>query len=353
MDIALISDTHIGARNDSPAFNKHFLKLGLRFIKHLKSSNIKHVFHLGDVFDKRRSINIQTFKNWKDLFFDPLQELGVSLHIICGNHDVYYRNTNTVNSLSVLLKDYPNITIYESEATEVSIGDKKILLVPWLNQSNTEKSVDLIKNTDASICFGHFDIIGFEMQKGMVNTTHGLDKHLFCDFDLVCSGHYHTKSSIDNIHYLGSPYQIIASDYNDPRGYHILNLTSNELKFIENLHTMFERIIYDDTHTDYMDVIENFDFSVYSGRAVKLIIKEKKNPSVYDMYLDKIMEIEPQSVSIVDQTIVSADDVNQAIETKDTKEVLKQFVSGMNLANEKEVVSLLEEIYTEAISGGV
>ena len=54
MKIALLNDTHFGARNDSLIFDDFFHKFYDEvFFPYLKEHNIKTLIHLGDVVDRR------------------------------------------------------------------------------------------------------------------------------------------------------------------------------------------------------------------------------------------------------------------------------------------------------------
>ena len=58
MKIALITDTHFGARNDSLLFLDFFRKFYENiFFPTLKERGIKEIIHLGDVVDRRKFIN--------------------------------------------------------------------------------------------------------------------------------------------------------------------------------------------------------------------------------------------------------------------------------------------------------
>jgi metallophosphoesterase superfamily enzyme len=97
MKIALINDTHFGARNDNPNYANYIYKFWDDiFFPYLEEHNIKDVIHLGDVLDRRKFVNFKTLKDFNDKFVDRLK--NVNFDIIIGNHDTYYKNTNSVNA---------------------------------------------------------------------------------------------------------------------------------------------------------------------------------------------------------------------------------------------------------------
>ena len=153
MKIATINDTHFGARSDSLQFDNFFRRFYDEFFfPTLVEREIKTIMHLGDVFDRRKYINYNTLKSCKEYFFDKAASLDIDIHMIPGNHDTYFKNTNDVNSPELLLREYDNVKIYSS-ITELEFDSRKILFVPWICNENYEESMDKIKNTDATIWF--------------------------------------------------------------------------------------------------------------------------------------------------------------------------------------------------------
>ena len=93
MKVAIITDTHYGARKGSKFLHDYFeLFYKNIFFPALKEYGVNTVIHMGDAFDSRKSIDYQSLEWAKRVVFDPLMEYNV--HMIIGNHDVYYKNTN-------------------------------------------------------------------------------------------------------------------------------------------------------------------------------------------------------------------------------------------------------------------
>ena len=158
--------------------------------------------------------------------YDKFQELGVKLYNIVGNHDAYYKNTNDVNSVDCLLSEYKNV-IRVSEPKEYKIGGASMLLVPWICEDNEQQTFNAIKKSKAKIAMGHLELNGFEAYRGHTMDK-GLDPSAFKKFNLVYSGHYHTRSNDGKIFYLGNPYQMFWNDVDDKEGFIslILKLTN-------------------------------------------------------------------------------------------------------------------------------
>jgi DNA repair exonuclease SbcCD nuclease subunit len=115
MKIAILGDTHFGARNDLKLFHEFFAKFYVEtFVKHLVDNNIKTLFQLGDLFDRRKYINFFTLSECKKYFFDQLRDNGITLYTLVGNHDIYWRESLSVNSSSLVLGEYDNIKVVDN-----------------------------------------------------------------------------------------------------------------------------------------------------------------------------------------------------------------------------------------------
>jgi DNA repair exonuclease SbcCD nuclease subunit len=238
MKVAIITDQHFGARNDSIAFLDFFQKFyDNTFFPAIDNNGIDTVLILGDTFDRRKYVNFYALDRAKKMFFDKLEERGITVHMLAGNHDTYFKNTNEVNSPDLLLQEYSNVIVIDEPETIV-IDGTSICMMPWICPENYQESLDMMQNTKAEICMGHFEIAGFSMYRGM-ESHDGLDKSIFEKFDLVFSGHYHHRSSDKHIHYLGNPYELTWQDYNDPRGFHLFDTDTRRLEYIPNPYRMF------------------------------------------------------------------------------------------------------------------
>jgi DNA repair exonuclease SbcCD nuclease subunit len=356
MKIAIITDQHFGARNDSLHFLDFFEKFyNDVFFPTLVEQDIKTVLILGDTFDRRKYINFYTLKRAKQMFFDRLYELGIEVHMLAGNHDTYFKNTNKVNSVDLLLQEYDNINVIDSPQTihlDYQNVTHDVCMMPWICVENYEDSMTELKNTSATICMGHFEIEGFAMYRGMPSHE-GLKRDLFRKFDFTFSGHYHHRSNNGDIHYVGNPYELTWQDYNDTRGFHVFDLSKRELEFVANPHTMFHRITYDDKLESITELTSK-DFSIYNGTYVKVVVVNKTNPYLFDRFMAKLYEVNPIDITIAEDFTdltegVEDDMVDQA---EDTITIINKFVDGIqeeHIDNDK-LKTLIREVYVEAIN---
>ena len=346
MKIALLNDTHFGCRNDSPAFmqyqNKFYNEL---FFPYLERNNIKCLIHLGDVVDRRKFINHNTAHNFKRVFWDRLDDMGIETHIIIGNHDTYYKNTNEVNALQNL-NISQNAIVY-THATNVELDGLKILFIPWICDDNEPESIRTIANSTAGIAMGHLEIKGFEMHSGHMN-DHGYEKNMFVKFEKVISGHFHKKSDDGHIYYLGTQYEMTWSDYNCPKGFHIFDTSTRELGRVENTNKMFKKITYNDKEINY----DKFDITPYDKCFIKLFISNKSDNDMYERLMDKFYNhINVHAIDVIeDPTDIGASVPENLLEQgEDTLTFLNNYIDNTDIKLDKQKLkAFAKELYMEA-----
>ena len=347
MKIALINDTHWGARNDSPAFIDYFNRFYNEiFFPYLQQNNINTIVHLGDVVDRRKFINHNTAHNFKLNFWDKVDLLNIDTHVIIGNHDTYYKNTNEINALQNLNISF-NTKVYTSCET-VNFDGLDILFIPWICDANMEDSLHNIDKSTAQIVMGHLEIKGFEMHKGHLNEQ-GLDKDLFKRFEKVITGHFHKKSDDGQVYYLGCPYQIMWSDYNCPKGFHIFDTATRELTRVPNPLIMFKKFIYDDKKEDY----SKKDLSDYENTYVKLFISQKTDSDMFDKLLDRFHnEINAYEINVIEDL---SSDINSTVKEnildqgEDTLTFLGNYIDQVDTTLDRaKLKTFAKQLYVEA-----
>ena len=352
MKVAIITDQHFGARNDSIQFLDYYEKFyNETFFPIIDSERIDTVLILGDTFDRRKYVNFYSLKRTKEMFFDKLAERNIQVHMLAGNHDTYFKNTNDVNSVDLLLREYNNINVIDSPQT-IHLGLHDVCMVPWICTENYQQCLDEIKNTPASLCMGHFEIAGFAMHRGMPSEE-GLDRAIFTKFDYTFSGHYHHKSNADGIYYLGNPYELTWQDYNDPRGFHLFDLDTRVLTFIHNPNVMFHKLTYDDVAETIAEISKK-DMLPYAGKYVKVVVLNKTNPYLFDKYMHNLYNVNPADITIAEDFTDYSEGLEEEMvdQAEDTLTILNKYVDAIkqeNIDNGK-LKSVLKELYVEALN---
>ena len=338
---------HFGARNDSLVFLDFYEKFyDNTFFPTIDSSGIDTVLILGDTFDRRKYVNFYSLQRAKEMFFGKLEERGIRVHMLAGNHDTYYKNTNEVNSPELLLTEYTNINVISKPET-IIVGGTPICMMPWICPDNYQESIDHMANTKADICMGHFEISGFAMYRGM-ESHDGLSKETFDKFDLVFSGHYHHRSNDKHIHYLGNPYELTWQDYNDPRGFHLFDLDTRGLTFVQNPYTMFARIEYDDKEREVLDLAA-LDLK---DKYVKLVVVNKTDYYKFDKFIQTLYNKGCHEIKIVEDLSEFEDgEVGEEINLEDTLSVLSNYIDSVETDVDKDQIkTYMRTLYTEAVN---
>ena len=347
MKVALITDVHWGARNDSQAFVEFYRKFYERcFFPTLKDRNIDTVIMLGDTFDRRKYTNHATVKAAKDIYFNVLQERNIKTYMLIGNHDTFYKNTNDVNTVDLMLSEYTNIVPISKPQT-LEIGGTKMSMIPWMCTDNYADCLSEMKNTEAEICMGHFEIVGFEMYRGQ-ECHEGLNVDTFKKFDTVFTGHYHHRSTRGNITYLGTPYELTWQDYNDPKGFHIFDTETRELEFVQNPFTMFVRIEYNDKGVEPIE-LDSLDLA---NSYVKLVVVNKTDFYKFDLFINKLYTKNAHDVKIVeDMSEFESGSVDENVDLEDTLSILSTYIDSLSTDVDKEKIkTFMKSLYTEAIN---
>ncbi len=345
--IALINDSHAGARQDSEIVNNYFFKFWEEvFFPYIENNNIQTVLHLGDLVDRRKFINFKILKAWRTRFMDRFRSNKTDVRFIVGNHDTYHRNNSKTNAIEELFSEYP-FPIY-TFPRELELEGLNVALIPWINDDNYEDTLNFIHDTKAQICFGHLELAGFEMDLGNVCHT-GLDRNLFNKFDMTISGHFHHKSTDGCIWYLGTQYQITWADVDDPKGFHVFDTETRKLEFIENPFKLFHNLVYDDKDPAFD--IAAIDYGKYKDNYVKVAVLNRSDPFKYERFHDALNKAGPIDMTVVENYNVTITDDNEIIDAKDTVAILHGYVDKLEVHVDKaRLKSELSELYIEAIN---
>ena len=341
--IWILGDMHLGVRSNSLEWlniQKDFYEN--QFIPHLK----KHykdgdiLVQVGDAFDNRQSINLRVLHYAVDLF-ERLGEI-LPVHIIAGNHDIWAKSSNEVSSIDSL-KWIPNIQVHK-EPIEYKWGNKKVLLMPW--RRDVEHEIETLSEyTQSNILFCHSEVRGISLN-AKVKNIHGMDVSSYKKYDRVYSGHIHYRQLKDNVHMVGTPYELTRSDSGNTKGFDIVDLSTMENTFIENIVSpKFLRYYLTDLYYinlgEFKSRIKNnfVDLYVPSSTAIttrlgKLInkiqgISRKIEPNIYD------------EDSFIDKDLYDMDDIDDMYKNYNILHLCNMYADGMSY--DKEVINDIKE----------
>lgn len=340
---AIITDLHLGARKENPFIYENMKKFYLDvFFPVLEKLGIKTIINCGDTLDRRKVVDLNLLQIAKRDFLSKFDEYE-SLFLI-GNHDTYFKNTIEINCIDSSFKEFTNIKPI-SKPTTISIHGVDVCLIPWITQENYSDCMKEMKKTKARYCFGHFDIQGFEMRSGTYS-KHGLESGIFSNFEHVFSGHYHKKSNQKNITYLGSPYQTTWDEYAETKGFHIFDLKTGELEFIENPYRMFYLLQYPNDFDD----IKKLDLT---NKFVKIVVSDidSRTPNFQTNY-DALKPIASKlSLKITDKILESynpLDDKTELSEFHNVEKIGHDYIDVLEYDRKDELKKLFSELYNRA-----
>mgnify|MGYP001445564370 FL=1 len=346
MKIAILNDTHAGIRNSSEIFLNNAEDFYTKvFFPECEKHDIKQILHLGDYYDHRKFVNFKALNHNRRIFLDELRKRGMTMDIIPGNHDTFYKNTNELNSLKECLGHYMNEVHIIMEPTVMKYGSLNMGLIPWICHDNYEQCMNFIRDCKADWIGSHLELNGFEVMRGLTN-KHGMDPGLFKRFEMVLSGHYHCSSKKDNIWYLGSQMEFFWSDAHDPKYFHILDTESRQMEKIRNNNTLFEKVLYNDEEIDYNNYNKDF-----SKKFVKIIVVNKKDPFVFDRFVDNIQNQDIYELKIAENfnEFIGANVDDHDMNFEDTTKIVDTYIDGVDTDLDKDKIKVqMRELMTEA-----
>ena len=347
MKIVLLGDTHFGVRNDARHFHEYYEKFYREvFFPYLEEHGIDTIIQLGDLFDRRKYINFLSLAESRRYFFDECQKRNIQLHALIGNHDIFWRNSLEINSPDLLLRDYDNITLWTKHGT-LELDGAVFDMIPWMCSENEKEIREFVSKSTSPYCVGHFELVGYYMQRGQVSHE-GYEDAFLKEYDQVYSGHYHSRSaSVDGkIAYLGTPYELFWSDYKDQKGFGVFDTQSKAFKFIANPHRMFYKLTYDDTKE------MSQDFTNLQNKYIKIVVAQKTNPQQFDTFMDDIYKMNPIDVTIVEDVNEMVNNEEDVVDqAQDTLTILSNYIDQQTIQVEpQKLKTVMRELYLEALS---
>lgn len=330
--IAFCTDTHLGARGGSQIFRDYFAWYYVEvFFPYLKANDIKEIICLGDFFDNRNHLSLKDIAFVNEIFLPLLDEYDVSFKVIAGNHDLAFKNTNSITSLSVM-EHSKRVEIFKDDVVEFDLEGNRFVFVPWINNENYSEfmeTLNAIEDKQKVAILGHFEINGFLMYQNSSRCETGLDQSLFKDFKSVWSGHFHHPSKIGNVEYLGALFHFNWQDHGDARGFWVYDTTTDSKEYVENEHCLFSEILY----TDDMKLSDQELAEASENQFVKIVINEEYDKVKFMDFYSKVTGSKPIDVQIVNNYAImhstgrsTANGV--AADTTDTNKSVDEYIES-------------------------
>jgi len=203
--IAMCTDIHLGRRSNSRVHNQDCVDFIRWFCIQVKNEGYSHVAFLGDWFESRSAINIETME-YSYQALQMLNELGLPVYFCVGNHDLHRRTTREVHSVR-MFNEMSNFVVVDKPMVV-----DNLLFSPYLFE---EEYSSLLKHNQLWAWFGHFEFKNFILTGQSYTSEHGPDHKLFAGPNRIFSGHYHKRQTQDNVHFIGNCYPMDRGDAGD------------------------------------------------------------------------------------------------------------------------------------------
>lgn len=359
--VAILNDLHLGYGGSNSLYAREAQKFFDNvFIPWVDENDVVAVVVSGDLMDNRREINVRIANELlRRSLLDRLSSRRIPVHVIPGNHDIYYRNKIRPNSLVGLDSEYENVTIHE-EPTEIVLNGVKCLMLPWICEENEASCDEAIASSRATHCFAHLELIGFEYQAGVVAKT-GDDAEKFSKFSRVLTGHYHSKSERDNILYMGTQYHMTRADAGVAKYFHSMNSDGN-ITAVENPSQLYFNVHVRDGMVDgeafdaWMD--RQTDTWMLDGGVGVFTFDDECSESMVDDACRRLAQTgldDFKVVDFIDRSIGSVA-VDECPDVVDTMSMVRTHVEGADNFKDLDrdrLFGILSEAHAEAISAGV
>lgn len=337
MKILNLGDWHLGVKADDEWIRGIQIDGIKQAIEYSKKNGITVWIQYGDIFDVRKAITHKTMEFAREIV-QMLDDAGITLHTIVGNHDLHYKNVMHPNASTELLAKYNNVKVYDKPTT-VDFDGCLIDLIPWMCEENTGEILEHIKTSSASFCVGHWELNGFYFYKGM--KSHGLEPDFLKTYKEVWSGHFHTISEAANVRYIGTPWTLTAGDENDPRGFWMFDTETERMEFIPNNTTWHRRI-----HYPFKGKIDYKDFTNLSVRVI--VTEVDKNLTKFESELEKVVH-SLRVVSKIDNSVESDD--SEEVEVQSLQTLMEEYINAIPDITDSDRDALIQyanQLYVEA-----
>ena len=337
--IWVIGDTHFGIGNNSAewqaiqqeCFDNWLFPL---FEKEVREGDV--LVHLGDVFDDRQSVNVQTM-NMAIGIFERLSKIFANgVYVLCGNHDMKNIKSNEVNSLACL-KHIPRVEIITTPVMISAVNDIRptFALLPYTHDDE-QLNKWVSEHSHCRYIFAHAEAVGAKYIMGGSSSTKGIT--YTGKAKLIC-GHIHLHQETERgCMFVGTPYQLNFGDCGNDRG--VLVIDGDDMKFIENhISPQFIRLNYseiglynenalaDKMHGNFVQMFVTNDEAV-TGKAEHTIAKLSETVGARDIRMTPIDE---------DDTKVVDMEVNVTGSSLELETIVEDYINNLQYDDETKV----------------
>jgi DNA repair exonuclease SbcCD nuclease subunit len=350
MKVFITTDWHFGVYLNNldkwlNTMEDYFLNFFIPFLKeNVKDGDI--LVHCGDLYDNRTSIPIIASYKAEKILIEISKILPV--HLIVGNHDLWNKGSNDVNSVR-LFNFVDNISVYTETAT-IDVFGTKLVLMPWV-----ERRLEMIKELKSNpgdYLFCHSDLNGCRMHLNSVANRNPdkIDVDEFSGYKHVFSGHIHIRQQNKNFTFIGSPYQMDRNDMGDIKGITILDLITGEIDFHPNTYSpVFKKYtVKEESDIDELDTLKDTKDYVDLTISNNLLVSNRKLRRKLETLLEigNFASVEYLDDIVKDESDEKVEMTEEELEVSiqlDYEEVIRSYIRNLKLDNENFKSGMLSE----------
>ena len=341
MKVALFSDLHIGVHKNSTEWQKIALKWCSWFCKEIKSQKIEHVIFCGDWFHHRDSIDVRSL-NVANAIINAISK-DCHLHLLIGNHDCYYKDTTSINSIQQW-SEIDNVSVYNT-LSNVQLDNNNIVFAPW--------GTDMYNLPDGDILIAHCELNNFKLNNNRISDCKLEANTILDKIPLAFIGHIHTRSertygNEKKIIYVGNPFEMDFNDEGNTKGFYIFDTTDKSIQFIENNISPKHKKVF-------ASKIDSIDQTEMSNAIIKLIVDKKIDDTELTQIKSKISTSSPFQITDTDYV-----DQYQNIQTEtgeydisnvSIEDIIEEFVNKLDIEYKEEILEKTLNSYKSHYNG--
>lgn len=228
MKIALAADFHFGVHG-----RLSDILWAARVIReYCRAAGIDVVVILGDLFNDRKSLDIEVICAVIKFFEETADEYGQQWIVFPGNHDMFLRNSWQMNSLTTLRR---HLTVIE-DLKILELDDRRFWVLPFIQY---EKSFMRVlrkleyQHREGDILLTHVGVRGATLNTCFLLKDWSIVNFDDSKFEKIYTGHFHSKQSVnDKVFYPGSPIPFKFDEGDVAHGFYVHDLETSAHKFV-------------------------------------------------------------------------------------------------------------------------
>jgi len=229
-----------------------------------KELGIKDILFGGDLFHDRQKIDVYTYQRTFEIFYKRLNTKDFCLHLVLGNHDLWFNEETSISSVSPL-RSLPNIVIID-KPTRMQIAGSWWDFMPFTHDPIEALKTLSVQAGKQEYCLGHLAIDGAILHGTSISDVaieHDgemvkISPTLFRDYKKVFLGHYHATQKLDpNVEYVGSPLELSFGEAFQQKHIIVLDCATGSQEYIINNFSPKHIVVNSDEVENY-DLNKNF-----------------------------------------------------------------------------------------------